>query len=151
MAKNVHPNNVKRVIRYLEIASFGKAENHTNSVLSNYSTLIVGIIDDRSIIYDKINKRVDNMISKGLQKEVQTLLDSGITLDNNSLNTIGYREMAQYLLGEISYEKCIELIKQHTRNYCKRQLTFMKTIKNLQMLKLEEARKKIEEFLNDNT
>ena len=150
MAKNVHPNNVKRVIRYLEIASFGKAENHTNSVLSNYSTLIVGIIDDRSIIYDKINKRVDNMISKGLQKEVQTLLDSGITLDNNSLNTIGYREMAQYLLGEISYEKCIELIKQHTRNYCKRQLTFMKTIKNLQMLKLEEARKKIEEFLNDN-
>ena len=78
------------------------------------------------------------------------MLDKGLTLNNNCINTIGYREMAQHLLGEISYDKCVELIKQHTRNYCKRQLTFMKTIPNLQLLEKEEARIKIEEFLNDN-
>ena len=94
--------------------------------------------------------RVDEMINLGLESEVKGLISKGLTLDNNCMNTIGYREMAQYLLGEIDYEKCVELIKQHTRNYCKRQLTFMKTIPGLKLLKREEARKICEEFLNDN-
>ena len=74
----------------------------------------------------------------------------GLDLNNNCMNTIGYREMFQYLTGEIDCDKCVELIKQHTRNYCKRQLTFMKTMPRLQLLQIEQARTTIEEFLNDN-
>ena len=134
-AQTVHENNVKRVIRYLEIATFGKQENTSYSVLSNYNTLCVGIVEDRELIYNKINQRVDVMIDLGLQHEVQTLLNKGLTLNNNCLNTIGYREMVEYLQGKTTYNKCIELIKQHTRNYCNRQLTFMKTIPNLKLMK----------------
>ena len=150
-AKLVHPNNVKRVIRYLEIVTFSEEVVPTYSVLSAYRTLSIGIVADRKLIYDKINQRVDIMLEDGLQQEVQGLLNHGLTLKDNCMNTIGYREMAQYLLGEISYDKCVELIKQHTRNYCKRQLTFMKTIPELILLEKHQAREKIEEFLNDNT
>ncbi|MBO5910113.1 MAG: tRNA (adenosine(37)-N6)-dimethylallyltransferase MiaA [Clostridia bacterium] len=149
-AKTVHPNNIKRVVRYLEIAKFGEDTGTIDGVLSKYNTLCVGVIADRQLIYDKINRRVDIMIDQGLEQEVKGLLDSGLTLDNNCMNTIGYREMAQYLLGQIDYEKSIELIKQHTRNYCKRQLTFMKTMPNLVLADKEKARGLIEEFLNDN-
>lgn len=149
-AKSVHPNNLKRVIRYLEIATFGQDDTSTYSVLKDYNTLSVGIIADRQVIYDRINKRVDIMLEMGLEQEVKGLLTEGLSLDNNCLNTIGYREMTNYLQGEIDYNTCVELIKQHTRNYCKRQLTFMKTIPNLQLLNIEQARQTIEEFLNDN-
>lgn len=150
-AKTVHPNNIKRVVRYLEIAKFGKSESANDSVLKNYNTLNIGIIEDREVIYDRINKRVDVMLSQGLEDEVKTLLAEGLTLRNNSMNTIGYREMIQYLQGEIDYQTCVNLIKQHTRNYCKRQLTFMKTIPNLQLLTKPQAKQVIEEFLNDKT
>ena len=149
-AKSVHPNNLKRVIRYLEIATFGQDDITTYSVLKDYNTLSVGIIANRQVIYDRINKRVDIMLEMGLEQEVKGLLTEGLSLDNNCLNTIGYREMTNYLQGEIDYNTCVELIKQHTRNYCKRQLTFMKTIPNLQLLNIEQARQTIEEFLNDN-
>ena len=151
-AQSVHPNNLKRVIRYLEVATFGENESTAYSVLNGHNTLNIGlIVNDRKQIYDKINKRVDIMIADGLEYEVKGLLSQGLTLNDNCMNTIGYREMAQYLMGEIDYARCIELIKQHTRNYCKRQLTFMKTMPNILLLEKDKARAKIEEFLNDNT
>lgn len=149
-ANTVHCNNLKRVIRYLEIEHFGNEDKSTYSVLDGYDTLAIGIVADRELIYNKINKRVDIMIDMGLENEVKELISQGLNLSYNCMNTIGYREMFQYLTGEIDYDKCIELIKQHTRNYCKRQLTFMKTMPGLQLLNLEQARKIIEEFLNDN-
>ena len=148
-AKTVHPNNLKRVIRYLEVATSGNVSSTTESILKDYSTLNIGIIGDRQAIYEKINKRVDIMLNDGLEQEVQGLINQGLTLDNNCMVSIGYREMYQYLTGEISYDKCVELIKQHTRNYCKRQLTFMKTMPQLELLDINQARQKIEEFLND--
>ena len=148
-AKSVHPNNLKRVVRYLEVVTFKKEENTTHSVLSGYSTLCIGVIDERQTIYNKINNRVDEMIKMGLEDEVKDLLNKGLTLDNNSMNTIGYREMAEYLTNKIDYSTCIEKIKQHTRNYCKRQLTFMKTIPNIILATKLEAKQQIEEFLDD--
>ncbi len=150
-AQTVHPNNLKRVIRYLEVATFGQDTTTSYSVLKDYNTLSIGIVADRQLIYDKINKRVDIMLDMGLEDEVKGLLNEGLSLNNNCMNTIGYREMTKYLQGEIDYNMCVESIKQHTRNYCKRQLTFMKTISGLQLLNIDEARKTIEEFLNDNT
>ena len=151
-AQSVHPNNLKRVIRYLEIETFGNEEITTYSVLDGHNTLNIGlVVNDRQHIYDKINKRVDIMLADGLEQEVKDLLSAGLTLNDNCMNTIGYREMAQYLTGEIDYNRAVELIKQHTRNYCKRQLTFMKTMPNLLLLEKEQARAKIKEFLDDNT
>lgn len=150
-AKTVHPNNLKRVIRYLEIATYGdESKNTSYRVLDKHNTLLVGLVLEREIIYDLINKRVDIMVKQGLEDEVKQLLNQGLSLEDNCMNTIGYREMLQYLNGDIERDKAIELIKQHTRNYCKRQLTFMKTMPNIVLATKNDARKIIEEFLNDN-
>ncbi len=151
MASKVHFNNLKRVIRYLEIATFGKSPNTTPSVLSDYNTLIIGVVGERETIYERINKRVDEMINDGLEQEVRTLVNQGFDLKYNCMNSIGYKEMIQYIKGEIDYSKCVELIKQHTRNYCKRQNTFMKTIPNIELLTKSMAKDRIKEFLDDKT
>ena len=150
-AQTVHPNNLKRVIRYLEVAMSGNISSTTESILKDYSTLSIGIVGDRQMIYDRINRRVDIMLQDGLEQEVKGLIDTGLNLNNNCMTSIGYREMYQYLTGEIPYDKCVELIKQHTRNYCKRQLTFMKTMPQLELLDISQAKQKIEEFLNDKS
>ena len=148
-AKTVHPNNLKRVIRYLEIEMFGEAKQKQESILKDYDVLCLGIIDDRENIYDKINKRVDKMINLGLENEVRNLVKNGAKREHQSMNTIGYKEWFDYFDGKVTLEKTIELIKQHSRNYCKRQLTFLKTIPNLQLVTAREGEKKIREFLND--
>ena len=148
-AKAVHPNNLKRVIRYLEIEMFGEEKKKQESILKDYDVLCLGIIDDREKIYDKINKRVDEMIKLGLEQEVSALIKSGAKREDQSMNTIGYKEWFDYFDGKVTLEKTIELIKQHSRNYCKRQLTFLKTIPNIQLVNLKEGEEKIREFLND--
>jgi len=148
-AESVHYNNLKRVIRYIELEQLGETTFKTESVLKDYNVLAIGVVDDREIIYNKINKRVDVMLDMGLKQEVEGLINQGATRDMQSVTSIGYREWFDYFEGNQSYERTVELIKQHTRNYCKRQLTFMKTISNLKMLTLQEAETEIKEFLND--
>jgi len=145
-ANLVHPNNLKRVIRYLELA-----QNQTtmlkHSFLNNYKVCMLGISEDRESIYNKLNLRVDNIIELGLENEVKGLIGQGATKEMQSMTAIGYKEWFDYFEGKVTYEKTIELIKQHTRNYCKRQLTFLKTIKGLDICNLEEAKEKIEQFI----
>ena len=148
-AKTVHPNNVKRVIRYLELEKCGEQAKLEPSILKDYEILLIGIVADREVIYSRINSRVDKMLKDGLLDEVRHLVDMGVTRDNQSVTSIGYREWFDYFDGRIDYETAVNLIKQHTRNYCKRQLTFLKTIKGIEMLTLNEAKSRIEEFLND--
>ncbi len=149
LAKSVHFNNLKRVIRYLEIDTFGESKENTESILTNYDVCAVGIIADREKIYEKINARVDIMLEEGLEQEVKGLISDGATRENQSMNSIGYKEWFDYFDGVVDRKTTIELIKQHTRNYCKRQLTFMKTIKNLELMTIPDAENKIKEFLND--
>lgn len=148
-AKTVHFNNLKRVIRYIEIEQLGETSTKTESVLSQYQTFAVGIVEDRETIYNRINDRVDSMIAAGLENEISTLIKTGATREMQAFNSIGYKEWFDYFEGKLSKEETISLIKQHTRNYCKRQLTFLKTIKDLKLLSLNDARAEIEEFLND--
>lgn len=152
LASKVHPNNIKRVIRYLEIAQNGDQDQVSktdDSILKDYDVLLLGIIDEREKIYAKINDRVDLMIDMGLETEVRDLIKRGATRETHSMNSIGYKEWFDYFEGKIDYDKLIDLIKQHTRNYCKRQLTFMKTIPNIEICTVEQASKRIKEFLND--
>ena len=148
-AETVHFNNLKRVIRYLEIEKFGSNVKKTETILKDFEVYAVGITADREEIYSKINNRVDKMISEGLEEEVKSLVGMGITKDMQSVTSIGYREWFDYLENKIDKATLIDLIKQHTRNYAKRQLTFMKTINGLKLLNIEEAELEIRRFLND--
>ena len=148
-ANSVHFNNIKRVIRYLEIEKFGEQTQKTESILKDFDVYSVGIIADREEIYNKINYRVEKMIFDGLEHEVKALVDAGITEDMQSVTSIGYREWFDYFAGKTDLIETIDLIKQHTRNYAKRQLTFLKTINNINLLDIQTAEIKIRSFLND--
>ncbi len=129
-ANKLHKNDTKRVIRALEIALSSDAKksdivNNSDIVLKN--PLIIGLNLDREILYDRINRRVDIMLNDGLVDEVRKLYSSGLTPENcNAMKGIGYKEIVSYFRGEYSLEVAIEKIKQHSRNYAKRQITWFK-------------------------
>jgi len=148
-AKTVHHNNLKRVIRYLEIEHNHKNITKTETILKDFDVLCVGIVAERELIYSRINKRVDEMIDMGLETEIKNLVSVGATKEMQAFNSIGYKEWFDYFAGNQTKEKTIELIKQHTRNYCKRQLTFLKTINNIKLLTINKAEENIRSFLND--
>lgn len=150
-AQTVHYNNLKRVIRYLEIELNPNQEKLKikESILKNYNVLCLGIIADRVDIYNRINLRVDKMIELGLEEEVSLLIKQGATRNHQAMTSIGYKEWFDYFDKIKTKQETIDLIKQHTRNYCKRQLTFLKTIKQVKLLTINEAKNKVEEFLND--
>ncbi len=116
--------NRRRIERLLE-----KLENNTYRASKDDSliydnVIFIGLTTDRSILYDKINKRVDKMFEAGLIDEVKSVYKYK---DAKSLQTgIGYKEVIKYLDNEISYEECLDLIKKNSRHYAKRQYTFLK-------------------------
>lgn len=121
----IHPNNRKRIIRALNYY-----ENNNNSISSKeksnkllYDVIFIGLTTDRDILYDRINKRVDEMVSNGL-------IDEAINLYNKNIRTkavmtpIGYKELFSYFDHNISFDEAINLIKKRSRNYAKRQYTW---------------------------
>lgn len=128
IASTIEKNNVKRVIRALEILdnsgeirAFGEVK-----IFQNYKVNMYVLKMDREILYKNINKRVDSMINKGLVEEVEELMKKGLTSENQSMKAIGYRQILSYLEGDISKEDAIELIKRDSRRYAKRQYTWFK-------------------------
>jgi tRNA dimethylallyltransferase len=128
---SIHPNNRKRVIRALEVykltgkpfSSF-KEDNRKYDVPYNIFYYVLNM--DRAKLYERINKRVDIMMKKGLIEEVKKLMNMGLTSNMQSMQGIGYKEIMYYLNGDISLEQAEEMIKQGTRNYAKRQLTWFR-------------------------
>lgn len=134
-AASIHENNVRRVIRALEIykvTGMTKTEWDKQAAEKNppYDSIIIGLdYRDRETLYNRINKRVDEMISLGLEKEVRDLLCAGkLGTETTAGQAIGYKEMAEYIRGEISLEEAVEKIKLGTRRYAKRQLTWLRRI-----------------------
>lgn len=129
-AERLHPNDVKRVIRSLEVYKV------TGQLLSDiidkqkletpYDLLMIGLTMERSKLYERINQRVDIMLEKGLVDEVRKLLNQGFDERYTSMQGIGYKEIIQYLKGEISLEQAIYMIKQGTRRFAKRQLSWFR-------------------------
>ena len=148
-AEQVHPNNIKRVIRYLELATSTVKADKAESPLKDFDVLCVGLVAEREQIYSKLNLRVEQMLADGLENEVKTLIADGATRDMQAFNSIGYKEWFDYFEGKTTKEKTIELIKQHNRNYCKRQLTFLKTIPNIILLSKQQAEEEIKRFIYD--
>lgn len=121
----VDMNNHKRLIRAIEVCELsGRKYSELRKGRSTqfpYNVVTIGLNMDREELYRRIDSRVDMMIEEGLEEEARSVQDHR---DNNALATVGYREMFSYFDGEIKRERAIELIKQHSRNYAKRQLTW---------------------------
>ncbi len=128
MAEKISPNNTKRLIRALEVCQFG-SEQTKNKI--DLQSLTFALNLDRAILYDRINARVDKMITQGLIDEVENLLKSGVKIDSQPMKAIGYKEVVEFLNGNIDEKTSIELIKQHSRNYAKRQLTFLRGMEGI--------------------
>lgn len=128
MAAKLHPNDTRRVVRALEVyyCDGGQPSRSKSSPDGSciYDSLVIGLTMDRSLLYDRINKRVDIMLEQGLIEEVRYLMNEGITPHCQSMQGIGYKEMITYLKGESDLESAVTRIKQATRNFAKRQLTW---------------------------
>lgn len=128
-ANKIHPNNHRRVIRAIETYLVtGKTMSERNKEQTNellYDVLIIGLTLDRDVLYEQINTRVDEMIKNGLLKEVESFYRLGLS-QSQSMRGIGYKEFIPYFEGEKSLDTCINQLKQNSRNYAKRQLTWFK-------------------------
>ncbi|MEH7226114.1 tRNA (adenosine(37)-N6)-dimethylallyltransferase MiaA [Bacillus sp. JJ1566] len=128
-AERIHPNNVRRVIRALEIyKTTGKTmteymEEQQQELI--FDVALVGLTMEREKLYERINKRVDLMVESGLLDEVSTFYSQGLR-DCQSIQAIGYKELYGYLDGSLSLEAAINQLKQNTRRYAKRQLTWFR-------------------------
>ena len=130
-AEMIHPNTIKRVIRALEFyEQTGKRISEHNETQrqreSPYAFAYFVLTDDRAHLYERINRRVDQMIEEGLVNEVQALKDKGYTKQLVSMQGLGYKEILDYLDGNCTLEEAIYTIKRDTRHFAKRQLTWFK-------------------------
>lgn len=138
-AKRLHPNNVRRVIRAIEFyrvtgVPISRHQEMTQQTQSRYEPVMFLINWEREVLYDRINRRVDMMIENGLLNEVKMLMDMGYTKELNSMKGIGYKELIDYFNGECSLEEAVDLIKQSSRRYAKRQLTWFRRDDRIHML-----------------
>jgi len=145
-AEKVHPNNIKKIIRALEIYYLtGKPKSEiltqNRGSTGKYKYKIFCLNQPREILYEKINARVDIMIKSGLLNEVERLIENGLKDAIRKVNVIGYNELLRYFENEISLETAINLIKQNSRRYAKRQITWFKGTKNINFYDSAEALK----------
>jgi len=148
-AQRIDPKNRRRVIRAIEV-SIITSKPYSEQLVKrkpNYDVLIVGIDASRETLYAKIDARVERMVKDGLVEEVRGLLEKYAS-DLPSLNTIGYKEIIDYLQGRITIREAIQRIQFNTHAYVRRQITWFKRDPNIKWVKnIEEAEKLIERFL----
>ena len=144
LAQNMHPNNTVKIIRALEVCKtlgipMSQAQQKKEP---EYEVKWFGLGhlngEDRKFLYDRADKRVEKMIDAGLEKEADTLYKKYGKI-NSILKTIGYQEFIDYFDGKISYQECVEKIKQNTRRYAKRQLTWFRRNENIKWLDIQNS------------
>ncbi len=131
LAATLHPNNLVRIIRALEVfrltgIPLSRYQQLHACTGHRYDSLQIGISVDRALLYERIDQRVEQMLAEGLMEEVRGLISSGLGRDLKAMSSIGYKESAACLFGEISADEASRLIKRNTRHYAKRQLTWFK-------------------------
>lgn len=145
--------NSRRIIRALEVyytTGIPISKLQAKKIDAGFEAVQFALNWERSVLYERINKRVDEMLKTGLVEEIKSLKDKGYNyVDYNSLNTVGVKEVFDYLSGKIDYDRMMELIKQNTRRFAKRQLTWFRKDKNIKWIdvnkkdELESAAQKI--------
>jgi|SRR5690554_3758810 len=150
-AKKIHPNNRRRVLRYIEIAK-ERGRVAPEKPTSLYNALTLCLIRERKLLYERINKRCDEMFAEGWVEECQKLREEGIHL--LKLKDIGYRDIGEYLDGEMNLDEVKEKIKRQQRRYAKRQMTWFKNKMNcifidIDKTSFQEIENLIFKFLNE--
>lgn len=152
-AKTIHPNNIKRIIRALEFyKKTGKkisAHNETERQKeSPYNFAYFVLNDERSRLYERIDLRVDKMLEDGLIEEVTRLKKMGYTKDMVSMQGLGYKEILDYLDGNLTLDEAVYILKRDTRHFAKRQLTWFRREKEVLWIDKEEYGYDNEAILN---
>lgn len=127
-AATIHPNNTRRVIRALEMLQQGTTKSDAGKQQGDvalYDATIIGLDLPRALLYERINQRVDTMLTAGLEAEVRNLYDAGLR-DVQAIQAIGYKELYTYFDGRATFDEAIEALKQNSRRYAKRQLTYFR-------------------------
>jgi len=141
-AERIHPNNLKRMIRALEVV-----ENTGRRIMpfdgpiagtKDYEIDMVCLNRDRQELYGRINDRVDKIIDKGLVSEVKSLIEMGLGAEDISMKGIGYKEVIAHLEGEYDIAEAVSLIKRNTRRYAKRQITWFRRYEGVKWFNLSE-------------
>ncbi len=149
-AEQIHMNNLVRVIRALEVIhvtgrKFSELKTESRLVESPYDSVIIGLnAADRGMLYERINQRVDIMVETGLVEEARQLWQSAPM--KTAANAIGYKELIPYFENEMSLAECIDKIKQETRRYAKRQLTWFRRNDSIEWVVIDDFSKKCEIF-----
>lgn len=130
-AEEIHPHNIKRMIRALEFhhQTGGKISEHNEAEReksSPYDFAYFVLTDERSRLYERIDRRVDKMMEEGLLEEVRYLKERGVKRESTAMQGLGYKELYAYLDGECTLEEAVRIIKRDTRHFAKRQLTWFK-------------------------
>lgn len=142
-AEQIHPNNVKRVIRALEFykntgTPISEHNEEQKKKESPYQFLYLVLDQDRGILYDRIEKRIDQMLEQGLVEEVEYLRKMGCHKEMVSMKGLGYKEILSYLEGERSLDEAVEILKRDTRRFAKRQLTWFRREKETVWIEKEQ-------------
>lgn len=143
-AQRLHPNNLRRIIRAIEFykvtgTTISAHQKMTKERESRYEPIMLSIAWDRQELYDRINKRVDIMLDEGLFDEVRDMTERGYTKQLNSMQGIGYKEVMDCMNGLMTCEEAVELIKQSSRRYAKRQLTWFRRDARINWVSAENA------------
>lgn len=152
-AEEIHPNNVKRVIRALEFyekSGGQKISEHNEEQKqkeSPYNFAYFVLNDDRAAVYERIDRRVDIMLEQGLIEEVAALLEEGVPSGSVSMQGLGYKEIVAYLKGECTLEEAVYVLKRDTRHFAKRQITWFKREDDVIWLNRQEFNQSEEKIL----
>ena len=154
-ARRIHPHDTFRIIRALEVyEATGRpiSDHHRRHRFEAriFQVLKLGLDMSREVLYERINRRVDEMIAAGLVTEVETLLKMGYDPALKSMQSLGYRHVAAFLQGRLAWEEALQTLKRDTRRYAKRQLTWFKNDPEIHWVrpdKLSEIQGLIENFL----
>ena len=138
-AKAIHDNNIKRVIRALEFyeqtgTCISAHNEEQRQKESPYNFLYFVLNDDRQLLYERIDKRIDIMLEQGLVEEVQNLMNNGCERDMVSMQGLGYKEILEYLEGKCTLDEAIYILKRDTRHFAKRQITWFKRERDVHWL-----------------
>lgn len=136
-AKKIHPNNLRYVVRALEI-NMTTGENKIDvQKKSPFDTFLIGLNWPREKLYERVNLRVDLQLKRGLLDEVKTLLKKGYKEDSPAMSSLGVKEIIPYLKGKATLDECIEVLKKNTRNYAKRQMTWFRRYDKVHWLNMD--------------
>lgn len=146
-AAEIHPNNLVRVIRALEVCmltgkTFSECKAESHQIPSPYQSLLIGLTYPRDVLYERINQRVDLMVQQGMVEEAYEVYQNKAL--RTAYHAIGYKELIPYFEEKETLQTCIDKIKQETRRYAKRQLTWFRKNKQIQWIILDKSDKKPE-------